>query len=62
MKEMQGKSNFECQVRVSEGSSYWESTVHVQCTCIPPALCHLSHFKMGFLHVHTYTYLWEILY
>ena len=48
----------ECLV---QGSSYRESTVHAQCTCIPPALCHLFPFEMGFLHVQTCTYLWEIL-
>ena len=45
-----------------QGSSYRELTVHVQCTCIPPALCHLSPFEMGFLYVKTCKYLWEILY
>ena len=37
-----------------QGSSYRELTVHVQCICIPPALCHLSPFGMEFLHVHIY--------
>ena len=34
--------------------NYRELTVHVQCICIPPALCHLSPFGMEFLHVHIY--------
>ena len=41
-----------------QGSSYWESTVHVQCTCIPPALCHLSPFEIGFLHVYKHVHIY----